>query len=63
MPYLAKLRPAANKLRQLAFDIRRENTPAPYAGAEEDIAMLENVSALLEQAADEIARLRAANSK
>jgi hypothetical protein len=40
-----------------------ENTPAPYAGAEEDIAMLENVSALLEKAADEIARLRAANSK
>ena len=31
MPYLAELKPTANKLRQLAFDIRRENTPASYS--------------------------------
>lgn len=63
MPYLAELRPTANKLRQLALEIRRENTPAPYTGADEDIAMLENVSSLLEKAAEEIARLRSAASK
>lgn len=32
--------------------------PAPYAGAEEDIAMLERIAALLDEAAAELIWLR-----
>lgn len=52
------LRNAAATLREWANEIRRENTPAPYAGANEDIAMLEKVADLLNDAATEILALR-----
>jgi hypothetical protein len=58
---IVELRNAANTLRQWAKEIRLEATPAPYANASEDIAALERTASLLEDAADEIVRLRANN--
>ena len=58
MTDVVKLRNAANTLRQWAREIRHESVPAPYATADEDIGMLEKVAGLLDQAADEILRLR-----
>jgi hypothetical protein len=56
---IVELRNAANTLRQWAKEIRLEAAPAPYANASEDIAALERTASLLEEAADEIVRLRA----
>jgi hypothetical protein len=58
-----ELKNAAARLRQWAKEIRLENMPAPYAGADEDIATLEKVGALLDEAADEILRFRDSPSK
>jgi hypothetical protein len=55
---VVELRNAANTLRQWAREIRRDCVPAPYASASEDIAMLERVVSLLEEAANEVLRLR-----
>jgi hypothetical protein len=54
---VVELRNAATILRQWASEIRRDSVPAPYATASEDISLLEKVSDLLEQAADEVLRL------
>jgi hypothetical protein len=59
MPDIVELRSAAERLRLWAREIRRENMPSPYAGADEDMRMLEKVATLLDEAADEINRLRA----
>ena len=58
MSDIVELRNAANTLRQWAKDIRLDAVPAPYASASEDIAALERIAGLLEDAADEIVRLR-----
>ena len=58
MADIVELRSAADRLRHWADEIRRENTPTPFVGADEDIRMLERVAALLDDAADEIVRLR-----
>ena len=60
---MSELRSTADNLRQWAKEIRRENRPAPFAGAGEDIAMLEKVGTLLDEAADEIIRFRDSPSK
>jgi hypothetical protein len=54
-----ELRNAANTLRQWAKEIRLDAVPAPYSSANEDIAKLERIAALLDGAAAEIARLTA----
>jgi len=59
MTDIIELRNAANTLRQWAKEIRLDAVPAPYSNANEDIAMLERVARLLEEAAGEIARLNA----
>jgi hypothetical protein len=59
MTDIVELRNAANTLRQTAKEIRHDSVPAPYATADEDIGMLERVANLLDEAADEIPRLRA----
>ena len=59
MADVVKLRNAAEKLRLWAQEVRRENMPAPYAGADEEMSMLERIATLLDEAADEIIRLRA----
>ena len=56
---IVELRNAANTLRQWAKEIRLDAVPTPYSNANEDIAMLERVARLLEDAAGEIARLKA----
>ena len=56
---IVELRSAADKLRHWADEIRRENTPTPFVGADDDIRMLERVATLLDDAADEIIRHRA----
>ena len=59
MTDIIELRNAANTLRQWAKEIRLDAVPAPYSNANEDIAMLERVARLLEEAATEIAHLKA----
>jgi hypothetical protein len=59
MPDIVELRSAAEKLRHWAEEIRRENTPAPFVGADEEIRMLERTATLLDEAADEIIGHRA----
>jgi hypothetical protein len=58
MTDVVELRNAANTLRQWAKEIRHENVPALYATTDQDIGILGRVADLLEQAADEILRLR-----
>jgi len=58
MPDIVEIRSAAEKLRHWAAEIGRENTPAPYDGAEEDVRALEKIAALLDKAAEEIQRSR-----
>jgi hypothetical protein len=60
MTDLTELRSAAKTLRQWVNEIRADSVPAPYAAAGQDIALLERCASLLEDAADEIARLRSA---
>jgi hypothetical protein len=59
MTGIVELRNAANTLRQWAKEIRLDALPAPYSSANEDIAVLERIAGLLEDAAAEIARLTA----
>jgi molybdenum cofactor biosynthesis enzyme MoaA len=59
MADIIELRSAAERLRHWADEIRRENTPAPYVGADEDVRTLERIAGLLNEAAEEIHRLRA----
>jgi len=54
---IVELRNAADRLRQWAKEIRLDAVPAPYSNANEDIAMLERIAGLLEDAAAEIVRL------
>ena len=58
MADIVELRNAAETLRLWAKEVRRENMPAPYTGADEDTSMLERIATLLDEAADEIIRLR-----
>ena len=54
---IVELRNAADRLRQWAKEIRLDAVSAPYSNANEDIAMLERIAGLLEDAAAEIVRL------
>ena len=63
MADIVELRSAADKLRRWADEIRRENTPTPFVGADDEIRMLERVAALLDEAANEIIRLRVSPNK
>jgi hypothetical protein len=62
MADIIELRNAAEKLRLWAKEVRSENMPAPYAGADEDMSTLERVATLLDEAANEIIRLRASTN-
>ena len=61
MADIVELRSAAEKLRHWADEIRRENVPIPFVGAEEDIRTLERVATLVDEAADEIIHHRTSN--
>jgi hypothetical protein len=56
---IVELRNAADRLRQWAKEIRLDAVPTPYSNANDDIAMLERIAGLLEDAAAEIVRLKA----
>jgi hypothetical protein len=63
MVEIADLRNAANRMRRRAAEIRLDSVPAPYYNSNEDTEALEKIASLLDEAADEILRLRAPQSK